>query len=520
MKTAIDCYDRGKQKEIDADQFPRKLRASFGRFICPECGEYVHLKSSKYSNFFAHYKKTAKTAECDRRITIQPTESLYERMGLPIYLCFDESIGFSLCFGFSSLPESVLEQAEKDQVSLSVLGSTYFINRQKFSSQFRTLIPIEYIPFDERPIQINYSPAENASIVKKYWSDYSDAFYNSGALFKVTVGAGRKVRHSDSINTGEEYYWLRRQDTLPNGIIGIDMDRVGTLRLRDASYTIFKGTFRENLSEDAFSKLEKYLREHLYVFLLEQKPLIYPVWPPIILREDECIIEEECQNVVAYIYAGDDIATVYQFSGTKSNPDIYEVKSGLHVLDLKSSKTSFNIDRKFVSNGTVISKSKYIYGGKEAIYVIDEEEPKNLYKYQDYAINPVENHRIESSVELEYIVFNRDGEIISVDKTTNYVISKDAKLIIALLGGVISFLCRVRISGLTIQERKTSIDEQELLDLIKKAKSTYMVNLPFCVRSKIVDLLGNSKSIELKYRLLEYVRTSRLPAIILNYMEK
>ena len=58
MKTAIDFYERGKLKEANADDYNRLSYYPRNRFICPECGEPVHLTGSKYSNFFGHYKKT------------------------------------------------------------------------------------------------------------------------------------------------------------------------------------------------------------------------------------------------------------------------------------------------------------------------------------------------------------------------------------------------------------------------------------------------------------------------------
>ena len=46
MKTAIDRYERGKQREANADDYDRRYSYSSTRFICPECGEFVHLTGS------------------------------------------------------------------------------------------------------------------------------------------------------------------------------------------------------------------------------------------------------------------------------------------------------------------------------------------------------------------------------------------------------------------------------------------------------------------------------------------
>ena len=54
MKTAIDFYARGKMKESNADDFPA-IKYPKNKFVCPECGENVHLCSGIYSNHFSHY---------------------------------------------------------------------------------------------------------------------------------------------------------------------------------------------------------------------------------------------------------------------------------------------------------------------------------------------------------------------------------------------------------------------------------------------------------------------------------
>ena len=102
MKTALDLYERGKQKEVNADEYNRTWDYSRSRFICPECGEAVHLTGSKYSNHFAHYKQSDISVECDRRVDGSPTDSVYERIGLPIYLRKNFSDDFSLYIGFKA----------------------------------------------------------------------------------------------------------------------------------------------------------------------------------------------------------------------------------------------------------------------------------------------------------------------------------------------------------------------------------------------------------------------------------
>ena len=86
MNTAIDFYSRGKEKEAEARDYSTSQWYPRGRFICPECGEEVCLTKSKYKNFFRHYKRTAQTPECERRVDSVPSESIYERIGLLLYV--------------------------------------------------------------------------------------------------------------------------------------------------------------------------------------------------------------------------------------------------------------------------------------------------------------------------------------------------------------------------------------------------------------------------------------------------
>ena len=52
MKTALDFYARGKQKEANADEYDRSRYYSRDRFICPECGEPMKKRSGRYGEFW------------------------------------------------------------------------------------------------------------------------------------------------------------------------------------------------------------------------------------------------------------------------------------------------------------------------------------------------------------------------------------------------------------------------------------------------------------------------------------
>ena len=128
MKTALDFYARGKQKEANADEYDRSRYYSKDRFICPECGEPVHLTGNRYRNHFAHFKKSDISAECDRRVDGSPTNSVYERIGLPIYMRVNSSGDFYLYMGFKALPTALMEKAIAESVTVKIdRKNTYFI---------------------------------------------------------------------------------------------------------------------------------------------------------------------------------------------------------------------------------------------------------------------------------------------------------------------------------------------------------------------------------------------------------
>lgn len=219
MKTALDFYARGKQKEANANEYDRSYSYSKTRFICPECGEAVFLTGNKINNHFAHYKKTDTSAECDRRVDGIPTDSVYERIGLPIYMRKTSSGNFELFMGFKALPNMIMEKAILANVSVKIdRKRVYKVNTERFSCENTSLIPIDYIPAYGTKYRISYEPVNKSFAVSQHWSDYADGFSFDGALFSVSEIGGRKIRHGDSITTEKEYYWVYRQSELPSFI--------------------------------------------------------------------------------------------------------------------------------------------------------------------------------------------------------------------------------------------------------------------------------------------------------------
>lgn len=212
MKTALDCYGRGKQKECNADEYIVGSVYSRDRFICPECGESVHLRRSKYSNYFAHYKRQNTSAECDRRVDGVPTDSIYEWIGLPIYLRHGAVKGtFELSLGFKALPRSLMEDAEKSKLQVSIDGeSSYLVNRERFSEECTVLIPMaDIIPYD-RQCNLIKGIKENALVDAKF----NIVFENSRIYAVNKDGNKREIYVYPAM-------WRKNNAMIPTGCIAI-----------------------------------------------------------------------------------------------------------------------------------------------------------------------------------------------------------------------------------------------------------------------------------------------------------
>ena len=513
MKTAIDCYARGKQKEANADDYSRQRIYSVGRFICPECGEIVHLTGSKYSNHFAHYKKTDRSAECDRRIDGVPTQSVYERLGLPIYLRKSIDGFFRLFMGFRRLPLKILEQAERNHVSFRIVGTnqSYRVNRERFNSDGTTLIPLLHVPSNQSNYHIKYEPADCAKSVLDYWPSEADGFYFEGALFSVSGLGGKKVRHGDNISTETEYYWIRRQSILPSFIPGISMNKVGQLKLKDTQYNVFLGTFSSLLDDSSFSRLAKFLRESLRVNLLEKQPAFIPLWPPCLRTEDGYITSPSTKYIFGHIESGNEVPKMYVYRGIKAIPDESIINDEVTKVVLSSEETYINIDRKYVSSGVGIRMHHCELKGKEVFLECFghkiEAGIRNI-----HVDSIVDSIVIDLPYDFDYIILSRNDELIYRKSTSQIMVDniKNVKSLLIVNKGVLFFVLNFE---LAVQENEgVSLNLAELLVLIQKNENIKKIYIPYKYRILLKQKYPKSLQLE------QILSKGEIPVTALKYL--
>ncbi|MBV4421015.1 hypothetical protein [Clostridium tyrobutyricum] len=529
MKTAIYHYSLGKQKEIEASNFARGSNFPPGRFTCPECGENVFWKSSKYSNCFSHYQKKETSPECDRRVDGSSSLTIYERIGLPVYLRINNG-NFYLAMGFRPVPSDILQKASREEAYIEISENIrnsfskykYFVNEERFYSNATTFIPIDFIPRHEHQYNISFSKGDIEYSLKKIWSDYADGFSNAGALFTSNECGGKKIRHGDSISANKGYYWVRKDTGLPNYIPGIEMKLCGNLVLKDEKYYVFKGSFIASLSNKChFRQLADYLKNYMKVFLLEKQPEIIPLWPPCIRVGDGYNVPDIGKNMFCNIVSGNEIPKVFIYQGSNiypREPLIKKTSKENSIISFRifSDSVLINVDRKMISTGTYFKYTKTELEELESEIVEIENN-----EYCD--VNSL--HQIRTDKELKFHTLT-DVEVIRVERKGN--ISKfrstDGILEIKELKyqDKIYILSHNRlIYSADIERDKISsygidYDDTELYDFLKVHNRDVRVVMPVGVRKIIIKMLF-LYSASKKY-LYDYLEKNMIPVTLAHLL--
>lgn len=517
MKTAIDFYTRGKQKEANADEYDRKHFYSRNRFLCPECGEPVHLTGSKYSNHFSHFKKSDVSAVCDRRVDGIPIESVYERIGMPVYLQEDISNHFSLYLGFKTMPLSLLKKAQEEKIEFTINGRiTYKVNLERFSAENTTYLQVDFVPASDQKYLIHFTPDGKSSAIKKYWSNYADGFSDDGALFTVSERQGKKIRHGDFLSSDTEYYWLRRQQSLPSYIPGIKFKRVGELELLTVKYYVFKGIFLTNITDSEFDSLTNYLRNNLKVHLLEKQPEVVPVWPPVIKHEDGYMVNEGVRKIYGHVVSGNDDPKVYLFKGIDAVPIKLNATNSIVEIPISDANNLVNVDRKYVSTGIPFSQSDYHLCRyiPEIQIVADNEEKYSI--HESITIIQQKEVTVYCEVKIEAILVHCSGEIERIFGTGNFTL-KNLKT-----NDVICFLthgCLRNIIKIDIPQGESETADVSIIYLrqfINKYKNSKKVVLPLSIR-KILIKINNDI---LNYEITNILKGNAIPIPVLKLLEE
>lgn len=387
MKRAIDNYAIGRQKEVNADEFHGQSISSYQRrFYCPECGEYVALvKRYGAEPFFRHTNRTESSPFCEERVDGTPGLTVYERVGLPVYIKKNSIGQFDLYIGFYALGEENIKNAQIIGLSITVRSNhvvksreksvKYTVDNTSFYTDQTTLKQIPFVPECGRNFIIDYSSSTVPKGIQQKWSDYADGFSSFGAIFTHGENGGRKIRRSDSITTDEKYLLITPKGYIPK-YNGLSCEKIGKLALQNGTYVVHEIYFSsKNISEQDFLNFSNFCISNLGIALLYKQPEILPIWPPCTLTDKSYSLSTHCDEVVCGVNSGNDVPIVYEYYGNMVDAvKVYKTFTGKNYVFLNVGNTDkpISVDRKFSGNNVVINnKFPHIIGKDYELNIID-----------------------------------------------------------------------------------------------------------------------------------------------------
>lgn len=517
MKTALDNYEVGKQKEVSADDFTYVIRDNY-RFICPECLERVTMVDGKNSKFFKHGKRTESTVECDLRAEENANKSIYERVGMPLFLRKTLN-GLKLTIGFRPLTDSVITQCKNVSGYVTIVDRTkqseqkFLINYDNFSSKNVVYKDLKYL--SSTNLILKYSNEHVRMLLQPYWSDYIEtSIVKKGALFHDGNSGGKIIRYGDCVTTYKNYLWVLPKSEyvmsygdLPN-YKGINFKKIGNVAINNKMFNVYEGMFELSSSHNIdFSRLASYLRNHLGLFLLDSDSSITPIWPPCVRtevgyktqknKELYYLVNTKNEDTVAYIY-NENNPTPYLYE-PKENNGYYFGK-----LQLSSIGKIININRRVVSNGSYI-KADYIGQDMKKYYV----DPDN--KVQVNLFDKLEMIQLNVSSKVEAYLIDKKKNIYKKTFLEGNIEFNNEKNIINIF-----LVCNNHLVAIYQKNKRKTNRENIDLSCLKNMKLNSKNSSEVILNAKIKKMINHLIKYDnsLKKVFDPYIRRQRIPIIL------
>lgn len=389
MKYAIDRYGLGLEKEVSADIFYNKyIPQKKDRFFCPECGERVFWVSRGGSlpDKFSHYKRTEQTPECERRVDGYSGLTLYERVGLPVYLTVKFDNQFCLNIGFPAIGGQLLSESARQKMKVCISGSehrrTSLVDAVRFLEDNITLVPVDFIPDSGKNFAVKIEPNEKAVRLRKKWSDYADGFWYGGAIFTYGESGGKKIRRGDSVSPDRQYYVIAKQFNPPQEI---HSKVLGIIRLNRSSYNVYLihiDVSVENI--ERYKYVKNYLLRQFCVWLLPTPPELIPLWPP--MAEQGVLIPVKNQKkVYCSVSSGNDEPNVFRYDGYKVSSLIVDnYQKGIQTVEfsVSSQEMILSVDRKYAGREIGFQAKEIVHPKFEYDFSV-EKENGSLLEWKD-----------------------------------------------------------------------------------------------------------------------------------------
>lgn len=422
MYKAKDNYSIGKQRTVTADEVEKiymsTIAASSRRFICPSCGEYVaFVRRYKYKSYFKHCNSNDATKFCELRSQSEKNLSIYEWVGLPLYLKKSNN-KFELNLGFYSIDETIMNisreefkvfiEPQNDNTKESI---SYFIDNKNFSTIYMSLKRISFL--SER-YKLRYSSTIAEKIFKKVWGTDVEGIQNNGALFIYGENGGRKVRINEEINTNTDYFYLCKNVNILDRYNYIDYECCGNISFKSSFLNVHYNIYKVKLksyNDEQFKNLYNFCRNNFKVSLLYKPSKLISIWPPTIQKDNEFSYLNN-ENEKLFVLKTDETSPqifmhrndiVQELEGEKLDNDKYLLK-----LNFTKERVAVNINEIYNSNFVFLNSYRdNIKTYSNSIYIKDNDN--NLINYGTYSELPTKKIiRLIANSKCDIIHFKRN----------------------------------------------------------------------------------------------------------------
>lgn len=518
MKTALDNYEVGKQKEVSADDFSFVVRDSY-RFLCPECLEPVSMYERVYGKFFRHRKKTPSSIECDRRTEAMANKSIFERLGLPLFIRKDGN-KYNLFLGFKALPQSVIDFCERENAFVVIKNQInskfqkYYINYENFSSEFISYKKIENLCSGN--LIIEYSTPSVEKLVSPFWSNYIEtSVVTKGAIAHNGNNGGKIIRVGDSISTYKQYFWIRPSNNYYNFYYndGCDFTRVGEFNVSDKHFEVYEGKFTVKSSDAiAFNRLANYLHERLGLFLLEGEASIIPIWPPCVKTEIGYELHTP-NNLFYLINSNNNESREYIYTENNPCPVCLKPENINNYIFGKTNISNLpkiiNVDRRVVSSGSYIQVKKPIL--KNNYNYFDDGLEIRLIEY-DY----LENLNFKFNCKAEAYIVNNNFNIKRIlFESGNVYFEKNNQAIMVWV------VCNKKIVAICqkhLEKDENQISIRLLKKMLQSTSDSKKVKINQQEYQRLSNLIKDDKS--LKRWLVKYKNSGKIPIQVAQVLRR
>lgn len=391
MDRAIDNYSIGRQHEVSAEEIEKlkfgSISAATKRFVCVICGETVRFqcRGKTKKEYFAHLNDEDDKKFCEERIKSNGNYTIYECVGLPIYIKKTINNNFKLCIGFYNIDEKTLSYAENENMFVSVESKfgkaqetgKFFINNSNFSPNG---INYKILDFVAERYGIKYSSQSTERLIGKRWGDFAEGILSGGALFTFDDSGGRKIRINEVITTGVDYLLMIQYRNYAPQIEGLDCQFYGEVEFKSYQCKLYKVLFNT-----VNKRLSDFCRATLKVSLLYRQVSLFPIWPPCSKKDNMLSFFNNVKVGHFAVISDSEMPKIFNHSDNMPSPinvskkhgSIYTVK-----VPIKNIVTPLTIDRNS-SGGILLINNKLkvkAYKNSVKIFALNDSEYQTCYK--------------------------------------------------------------------------------------------------------------------------------------------